>query len=138
MATERNPDWGKHPVRTAIVGAGVAGYSWVAGGIASFTTTATIAVAVPWVALALIAFRWPPERIPPPERLDITGASYWAIAAMMFFEWEAAGFRDGSQWWHPDPQRGHWPTARPSRGQKCRLRRLAADRVGTDQAVKGR
>ena len=101
MATERNPDWGKHPVRTAIVGAGVAGYSWVAGGIASFTTTATITVAVPWVALALIAFRWPPERIPPPERLDITGASYWAIAAMMFFEWEAAGFRDGSQWWHP-------------------------------------
>jgi hypothetical protein len=101
MATERNPDWGKHPVRTAIVGAGVAGYSWVAGGIASFTTTAAIAVAVPWVALALIAFRWPPERIPPPERLDITGASYWAIAAMMFFEWEAAGFRDGSQWWHP-------------------------------------
>jgi hypothetical protein len=101
MATERNPDWGKHPVRTAIVGAGVAGYSWVAGGIASFTTTATIAVAVPWVALALIAFRWPPERIPPPERLDITGASYWAIAAIMFFEWEAAGFRDGSQWWHP-------------------------------------
>lgn len=101
MAIDRNPGWGKHPVRTGIVGAGVAGYSWLAGGIASFTTAATVAVAVPWVALAVIAFRWPPERIPPPERLDITGASYWAVAAMMFFEWEAAGFRDGSQWWHP-------------------------------------
>lgn len=101
MAIERNPDWAKHPVRTAVAGAGVAGYSWVAGGIASFTTAATVAVAVPWVALAVIAFRWPPEKIPPPERLDIAGASYWAVAAMMFFEWEAAGFRDGSQWWHP-------------------------------------
>ncbi len=101
MATERSPDWGKHPVRTAIVGAGVAGYSWLAGGIASFTAAATITVAVPWVVLAVIAFRWPPERIPPPERLDISGASYWALAAIMFFEWEASGFRDGSQWWHP-------------------------------------
>jgi hypothetical protein len=101
MALERDPDWARHPVRTAIVGAGVAGYSWLAGGIASFTTAATVAVAVPWVALAVIAFRWPPERVPPPERLDITGASYWAVAAMMFFEWEAAGFRDGSLWWHP-------------------------------------
>ncbi len=101
MATERNPDWGKHPVRTATMGAGVAGYSWLAGGISSFTGAATISVAVPWVVLAVIAFRWPPERVPPPERLDIAGASYWAIAAMMFFEWEASAFRDGSQWWHP-------------------------------------
>jgi hypothetical protein len=101
MATERNPDWGKHPVRTAAVGAGVAWYSWLAGGISSFTTAATISVALPWAVLAVIAYRWPPERIPPPERLDVAGASYWAIAAMMFFEWEAAAFRDGSHWWHP-------------------------------------
>ncbi|HUK68209.1 MAG TPA: hypothetical protein VLW50_05570 [Streptosporangiaceae bacterium] len=101
MATERNPDWGKHPVRTATVGVGVAGYSWLAGGISAFTGVATISVAVPCVVLAMIVFRWPPERIPPPERLDITGASYWAIAAMLFFEWEASAFRDGSHWWHP-------------------------------------
>jgi hypothetical protein len=101
MASERGPNWGRHPARTAVVGAGVAGYSWLAGGIASFTMAATIAVAIPWLALWMITYRWPPERIPPPDRLDITGTSYWAIAAIMFFEWEAAGFRDGSQWWHP-------------------------------------
>jgi hypothetical protein len=88
-------------MRTAIAGAAVAGYSWLAGGIASFTNAATVAVAIPCVALSVIAWRWPPERIPPPERLDVTGASYWAVATIMFFEWEAAGFRDGSQWWHP-------------------------------------
>jgi len=101
MGTEPNPRGLQHPVRAAIAGAAVAGYSWLAGGTASFTTAATVAVAIPWVVLTGIAMRWPPERIPPPERLDIAGASYWAIAAVMFFEWEASGFRDGSQWWHP-------------------------------------
>lgn len=101
MATERNPDWAHHPVRTVITVAAVAGYSWLAGRTASFTTASTIAVAIPWVVLALIAVRWPPERIPPPQRLDVAGASYWAIAAIMFFEWEASAFRDGSGWWHP-------------------------------------
>ena len=138
MAIERNPDWAKHPVRTAVAGAGVAGYSWVAGGIASFTTAATVAVAVPWFALAVIAFRWPPEKIPPPERLDIAGASYWAVAAMMFFEWEAAGLQGRFAVVASDPQRCHGPAARLSRGQERCLRGLAACRVGTDQEVTGR
>lgn len=101
MATQRNPGWARHPVRTALTATAVAGYAWLAGGIASFTAAATIAVAIPWVVLAVIALRCPPKRIPAPERLDLTGASYWAIAAIMFFEWEASAFRDGSGWWHP-------------------------------------
>jgi hypothetical protein len=101
MTRELDPEWSRHPVRTAVVGTGVAGYSWLAGGVASFTTAATVAVAIPWVVLGLIACCWPPKRIPPPDRLDVTGTSYWAMAAIVFFEWEAAGFRDGSLWWHP-------------------------------------
>lgn len=101
MARELDFDWSRHPVRTAVAGTGVAGYSWVVGGIPSFTSAATIAVAVPWVVLALIAWLYPPKRVPPPDRLDVTGTSYWAIVTILFFEWEAAGFRDGSEWWHP-------------------------------------
>jgi hypothetical protein len=100
MANQRGPGWGQHPIRTAIAGMAVAGYSWFAGGIASFTTAATIAVVIPWLVLGVIFYGWS-ERIPPPERLDATGASYWAIVTMMFFEWEAAGFKDGSNYWHP-------------------------------------
>ncbi len=101
MAIERDPNWAQHPVRTSIVGAVVAGYSWLAGGIASFTAAATVAVAIPWAVLTAVAVLRPPRRIPPPEGLDVTGASYWAVVAILFFEWEAAAFRDGSQWWHP-------------------------------------
>jgi hypothetical protein len=101
MTRELDPEWRQHPLRTAVVGTGVAGYSWMAGGIASFTTAATVAVAIPWVVLGMVACWWPPKRIPPPDRLDVTGTSYWAMAAIVFFEWEAAGFRDGSLWWHP-------------------------------------
>ncbi len=101
MALERSPNWAEHPLRTAMVCAVVAGYSWLAGGIASFTAAAAAAVAIPLAMLAVIAALRPPGRIPPPERLDVTGASYWAIVAIAFFEWEAAAFRDGSHWWHP-------------------------------------
>src|SRR6266571_1705059 len=55
----------------------------------------------PWAVLTAVAVLRPPRRIPPPEGLDVTGASYWAVVAILFFEWEAAAFRDGSQWWHP-------------------------------------
>lgn len=101
MANERGPAWGQHPIRAAIAGVAVAGYSWMAGGIASFTTAATVAVAIPWVVFGVIGYCWRQERIPAPEGLDIAGASYWAIVIMLFFEWEAAGYKDGSNWWHP-------------------------------------
>jgi hypothetical protein len=101
MANERGPAWGQHPLRAIIAGAAVAGYSWLAGGIASFTAAATVAVAIPWVVFAVLAYWWRQDRIPPPEGLDITGASYWAIVVVMFLEWEAAGFKDGSNWRHP-------------------------------------
>jgi hypothetical protein len=87
--------------RTAAIGTGVAGYSWLAGMFAPFTAAALACVAIPVIALGVMAYRRPPARIPAPRRLDITGVSYWALALMMFFEWEAAGYRDGSHWWHP-------------------------------------
>jgi hypothetical protein len=87
--------------RIALVGTGVAGYSWLAGMLAPFTASSLISVLIPIVGLGAVAYRRPPKRIPPPRRLDVTGVSYWAIAVLMFFEWEAAGYRDGSHWWHP-------------------------------------
>ena len=47
------------------------------------------------------AFWGPPDRIEPPERLDVTGFSWWLVVIAVLFEWEAAGFRDNSPWWHP-------------------------------------
>ncbi len=91
----------RHGARIALIGTGVAGYSWVAGMLASFTLASLISVLIPIAVLGVIAYRLGPRRIPAPRRLDITGASYWALAVIMFFEWEAAGWRDGSQFWHP-------------------------------------
>lgn len=87
--------------RIALIGTGVAGYSWVAGTLASFSLASLISVLIPIAVLGTIAYRLGPRRIPAPRRLDITGASVWALVVIMIFEWEAAGFRDGSQWWHP-------------------------------------
>jgi hypothetical protein len=56
---------------------------------------------VPGAALGVIAYARPPERIPPPESVDVAGFSYWIIAIALLFEWEAAAVRDGSPSWHP-------------------------------------
>lgn len=109
MTIKEQAGRGEHPgrartrraARIAVAGTGVAGYSWLAGMLAPFTTASLISVLIPFIGLSAVAYRWPPKRIPPPRRLDITGVSYWAIAVIAFFEWEAAGYRDGSQWWHP-------------------------------------
>ena len=58
-------------------------------------------VLIPGVVLASIAYWWPPERIPPPANLDITGVSYWAICVAALFEWEASAYKDNSLPWHP-------------------------------------
>lgn len=93
--------WNRRRARIALLGAGVAGYSWVAGMFASFTVTSLVSVLIPIAIIGVMAYSLGPRRIPAPRRLDITGLSYWALAVILFFEWEAAGYRDGSQWWHP-------------------------------------
>ena len=87
--------------RTALMGVVLVGYAWAAGATAPFSTISLICVLVPGVVLAAIAYWWPPERIQPPDKLDITGVSYWAIAVAALFEWEASAFRDNSLPWHP-------------------------------------
>ncbi|HUL28040.1 MAG TPA: hypothetical protein VLW44_19955 [Streptosporangiaceae bacterium] len=88
-------------VRAAAIGAVLAGYAWAAGSAAPFSTTALVCVLIPGVVLAAIAYGWPPRRIPPPDRLDATGMSYWVIVVAALFEWEASAFRDNSLPWHP-------------------------------------
>jgi hypothetical protein len=92
---------GGHRARAIVAGAGLASYAWIAGSTAPLTTVSLVIVLVPGVILAVIASWWPPERIPAPDRLDITGVSYWAICVAALFEWEASAFRDGSLPWHP-------------------------------------
>ncbi len=98
-----------------VIGAGLAGYSWLAAGTVPFTRNALLIVLLPGAVLGAIAYGRPPKRIPPPDSLDVTGFSYWAIAVAALFEWEASGFRDGSPWWHPaltgliDPELGARP-----------------------------
>ena len=100
-AREEDPGRTRRRTRTAVLGGGAIAYSWLAGMFAPFTLASLISILIPIAVLGIIAYRSPLKRIPAPRRLDITGVSYWAIAVIMLFEWEAAGFRDGSQWWHP-------------------------------------
>jgi hypothetical protein len=62
---------------------------------------ALFAVLLPGAVLAAISIWWPPARIPPPDRLDIAGFSYWAICVAALFEWEASAIKDNSRPWHP-------------------------------------
>lgn len=109
MTIEEQPGRSGHPERSrnrrrariALLGTGVAAYSWVAGMLAPFTLISLISVLIPIGIIAVMAYSLGPRRIPAPRRLDITGVSYWALAVILFFEWEAAGYRDGSHWWHP-------------------------------------
>jgi hypothetical protein len=91
----------KNRVRTAVIGAALAGYAWAAGATEPFSTTSLVFVLIPGVVIAAIAVAWPPQRIPPPEKLDITGMFYWVIAVAALFEWEASAWKDNSLPWHP-------------------------------------
>lgn len=90
-----------HWARTVVVVAVLVGYAWVAGSAAPFTAASFVGVLIPGAVLAGLAVAWPPERIAPPARLDITGVSYWLIAIAALFEWEASAFKDNSLPWHP-------------------------------------
>ncbi len=83
------------------IGAGLVVYSWLAAGTAAFSMVALFAVLLPGTVLAVICIWRPPARIPPPDRLDVAGFSYWAICVAALFEWEASAFKDNSLPWHP-------------------------------------
>jgi hypothetical protein len=100
-AAGRWPDFGQRPALGALAVLGLAGYAWFASGLPAFSGRALAGVLVPGAALGLIAYGRPPERIPAPDRLDLTGFSYWAICVALLLEWEASAFRDNSLPWHP-------------------------------------
>ncbi len=97
----RLPARGGQLARRLAIGAGLAGYCWVAAGTAPFSIAALIGVLLPGAAIAIFTIWRPPARIPPPDRLDVTGFSYWAICVAALFEWEASAFKDNSRPWHP-------------------------------------
>jgi hypothetical protein len=90
-----------HVALLALLAAGLAGYAWVSAAAAPFSRGALVAVVIPGALLGTIAFARPPERIPPPDELDVIGMSYWMICLAAFFEWEASAWRDNSWPWHP-------------------------------------
>jgi hypothetical protein len=100
----RLPKWppkGKHPIGYALAGVVLGAYSWILGGFAPFSVKSLIGVLIPGAVVAIIAYGWPPQRIPPPEKLHIAGVSYWTIVVAALFEWEASSWKDGSPGWHP-------------------------------------
>jgi hypothetical protein len=87
---------GARPARNALIGAAMIGYAWLLGGSAPFSTRALLGVLLPGAVLGVIAYARPPERIPPPESVDMAGFSYWVICIALLFEWEASAVRDDS------------------------------------------
>jgi hypothetical protein len=83
------------------IGTVLFGYCWVASATKPFSANALVAVLIPGAVLGAIAYRRPPQRIPPPDSLDIAGFSYWMIGVAVLFEWEASSFSAGSHFWHP-------------------------------------
>ena len=100
-AAARWPDFGQRPGLGVLAVLGLTGYAWFASGLPAFSGRALAGVFIPGAALGLIAYGRPPERIPAPDRLDVTGFSYWAICVAALLEWEASAFRDNSLPWHP-------------------------------------
>jgi len=98
LARPRRP---AHLARLILLGTGLAAYSWVVAAAVPFSRGAFVGVVIPGAVLAAIAYARPPERIAPPEELDIAGMSYWVIVLVAFFEWEASAWRDNSWPWHP-------------------------------------
>jgi hypothetical protein len=92
---------GARPVRNSLVGVTLIGYAWFAAGQAPFSNKALLSVLLPGAVLGAIAYGRPPERIPAPDQIDLTGFSYWVICLAALFEWEASAFRSGSTWSHP-------------------------------------
>jgi hypothetical protein len=90
-----------HLALLTVLCAGLAVYAWVAAAAAPFSRGALVGMVIPGAVLAAIALGRPPERIPPPDELDMTGMSYWVICLAAFFEWEASAWRDSSWPWHP-------------------------------------
>jgi hypothetical protein len=92
---------GARPARNAMIGAALVGYAWLLAGTAPFSTKALLGVLLPGAVLGAIAYGRPPERIPPPDAIDVTGFSYWLICVALLFEWEASAVRDNSPPSHP-------------------------------------
>jgi hypothetical protein len=92
---------GRPPARKIVIGAGLVAYSWIAASTVPFTRNALLVVLLPGAVVATLAYGRPVLRIPPPDRVDVAGFSYWAVCITALFEWEAAAFRDNSLWWHP-------------------------------------
>jgi hypothetical protein len=90
-----------HLALLILLAAGLAAYAWVAAAATPFSRGALAGVVIPGAVLGAIAFARPPERIPPPDELDVVGMSYWMICLAAFFEWEASAWRDNSWPWHP-------------------------------------
>jgi hypothetical protein len=90
-----------HPVRDTLIGVTLVSYAWVLAGLAPFTMKSLLGVLLPGAVIGALAYGRPPERIPAPEKLDITGMSYWLIAVAVLFEWEASAYKDNSDPWHP-------------------------------------
>ena len=77
------------------------GYAWLAATTRPFTFMSLLVVLLPGAVVAGVAIWGPPDRIEAPDRLDIAGFSWWLVIIAVLFEWETAGFRDNSPWWHP-------------------------------------
>jgi hypothetical protein len=90
-----------HLALLTVLCAGLAVYAWLVAAAAPFSHGALVGVLIPGAVLGAIAVGRPPERIPPPDELDLAGVSYWMICLAAFFEWEASAWRDNSWPWHP-------------------------------------
>jgi hypothetical protein len=100
LRPEASSRWSRR-AGAALIGLGLICYAWVDATAAPFSMRALVGVLIPGAVLAVIAYRGRQHRIAAPERLDITGMSYWIICLTMLFEWEASAFRDNSWPWHP-------------------------------------
>ncbi len=98
---DAEPGRARHWARIGLGFVAVASYAWFAAFARPFSGAALISVLIPGAVIGALAYVWPPERIPPPDKVDLTGMSFWVIAIAALFEWEASAFRDNTRTWHP-------------------------------------